>query len=466
MWRSLTWLLLGLLLPAAADCEQSYRVYTEHPRLWLDARRLRLLRRERERDSVRWQQLQLLKKSGQPLPEEPLLRALEYQVAADEAAGRQAVSWARKLAASAASPDLAELRQLAVVFDWCYPLLSEDDRARLVARMTRGITTFSTQSAMRSFTAVVLAAIVLADDWPGSERSLAAAFEKTWRLALLPSLREGKALDAPADRVAFLEMCHATRANLNLDLWEQAPVYFKQFPIYLLLQYYPPPLTVAGHRFRQPSEPSQSKSDPTAQGELARTAELLTVAYETNSVETQFLQGWITHDIYRLRTATGAWHEFVWMNPYQPGLSYYNVPLHLHDELAGRLWARSSWDDNAAWVGYFNGELQLFADERRSVVDPAVQSTPIVFPQLAVAPVNGDATFKVRLAEGRDIYVVGLQSGKTYWVKTAGGKFIPRQAQKGGILPLEAEPEVETSFEIKSADPNPPPPTPDRKKKK
>ena len=33
-----------LLLPIAAQAEQSYRVYTEHPRLWLNARHLRLLR--------------------------------------------------------------------------------------------------------------------------------------------------------------------------------------------------------------------------------------------------------------------------------------------------------------------------------------------------------------------------------------------------------------------------------------
>src|SRR5262249_36591985 len=154
--------------------------------------------------------------------------------------------------------------------------------------------------------------------------------------------------------------------------------------------------------------------DPALEGELARVAEMLTVAYETNSVETQFLQGWITHDIYRLRTPTGAFYEFLWMNPYQPGLSYYNVPLHLHDETAGRLWARRSWDDDAAWVGYVNGELQLFADGQRGVVDPATQAQPIVFPHLAVAALRGDGAFKVRLAEGRDVYIVGLQPGRIY----------------------------------------------------
>ncbi|HYM09307.1 MAG TPA: hypothetical protein VEU62_01170 [Bryobacterales bacterium] len=459
-------LLLASLLPIGAECEQSYRVYTEHPRLWLDARRLRLLRRERERDSIRWQQLQLLVKSGQALPEEPLVEAFEYQVAQDEPAGRQATAWAVKRAGVAGDPDAEELRRLAVVLDWCYPLFGEAERAAVVKRMARGIAQVSAQNGIRPFASAALAAIAVADDWPGSEQALAAAFEKRWRQALLPRLREGRALDAPEDRVAFLEMCHAVRNNLQLDLWEQAPAYFKQFPYYLLLQYYPAPVTVGGHRFRQPSQPSSARPDPAVAGQLARVAELLTAAYDTNSVETQFLQGWITHDIYRLRAPSGALYEFLWMNPYQPGLSYYNVPLHLYDELGGRLWARSSWDDDATWVGYFDGELQLFADGKPTVINSKLQPAPIVFPQAAVVAASGEASFKVLLTEGEDVYVVGLEPGKTYWVKSGAALFVPRTAGKGGILSLQVETGTETAFELKASDPNPPAPAMEGKKKK
>ena len=459
-------LFLTLLLPIAAQSQQSYQVYSEHPRLWLNARHLRLLKRERERDSIRWQQLQLLLKSRQALPEEPLIHALLYQVAADEQAGKRAAAWALGHAGVAGAPDTAELRHLAVVFDWCYPLFTDGERARIVARMVRGIQAVPPGAGIRPFGSAVLAAIVVADDWPGSEQSLTAAFEKKWRPALLPAVREGRALDAAADRVAFLEVCHAARDNLNLDRWSHAPAYFKLFPIYLLLQYYPSPVTIAGHRFRQPSQPSTSRADPAVEGELSRVAEMLTAAYETNSVETQFLQGWITHDIYRLRSPSGAFYEFLWMNPYQPGLSYYNVPLQLHDEAAGRLFARSSWDDDATWIGYFLGELQLFADEQRTVLKPSALPSPIVFPQLAVVPASGDATFKVRLVEGDEVFVVGLEAGKTYWVNTGEGKSVPRIAGKGGILLLQVETGVDTNFELRTSDPNPPPPTPEKKKKK
>lgn len=453
-------------LPVAANCEQSYRVYTEHPRLWLNARRLRLLRRERERESVRWQELVSLIRSRQALPEEPFVRALQYQVEGDQPAGKQAAAWAVKRAALATAPDAAELRDLAIVFDWCYPLLEPAERGRVVGRMARGAAAAAAQSSMRAFAAGVLAAMALADDWAGAEQYLSAAFEKKWRQQLLSQLSTGTLLDAPAERVAFLEMCHAARDNLNLELWDQAPRYFKQFPIYLLLQYYPATVTLAGQPFHQPSEPSASKSDPVAAVELSRTAELLTAAYETNSVETQFLQGWIAHDVYRLRTPRGSPYEFLWMNPYQPGLSYYNAPLHLYDEAAGRLWARSSWDDDAAWIGYFGGELQLFADGERSVVKPGEQAAPITFPQIAVVPAAGNASFKVRLTEGTDVFIVALRSGTTYWVKTADRGFATRTSHNGGILPVQVEAGIETPVELRTSDPNPPPPRPAARKKK
>ena len=311
----------------------------------------------------------------------------------------------------------------------------------------------------------MLASIALADDWPGSEQALTTAFEKRWRTELLPALRDGRGLGPPADAVAFLEMCHPAQDNLNLDLWSQAPAFFRQFPVYLLLNYYPAPIVVEGHRFRHPAELTTAQSDPAALGELARVTELLTAAYETNSVETQFLQGWITHDIYRLRTPTGAFYEFLWMNPYQPGLSYYNVPLHLYDERGGWLLARSSWDDDAAWVGYFQGEFQLFADGQRSLLNPALQSAPIVFPQSAVIAAKVDSTFQVRVPEGEDVFVVGLQAGRTYWVKSGDEKFVSKVAGKGGALHLKVTLSLETTFELRSADPNPPPPTLEKKKK-
>jgi hypothetical protein len=32
----------------------------------------------------------------------------------------------------------------------------------------------------------------------------------------------------------------------------------------------------------------------------------------------------------------------------------------MHDSLLGRLFVRSGWDESAAWLGFFSGELQMF----------------------------------------------------------------------------------------------------------
>ena len=63
-WRSGIMTVAGLLAlwPALVAQDDEFRVYTDHPRLILTAQRLRLLKRERERESQRWRQFELLVK--------------------------------------------------------------------------------------------------------------------------------------------------------------------------------------------------------------------------------------------------------------------------------------------------------------------------------------------------------------------------------------------------------------------
>src|SRR5579863_10073870 len=90
--------LLGLALvvignPLAAQ-DEDLHVYTDAPRLLLTKPRLRLLQRERERNSMRWQQFDALVAAGAPTPEAPLAQALYYRVAGTAAAGKKALDWA------------------------------------------------------------------------------------------------------------------------------------------------------------------------------------------------------------------------------------------------------------------------------------------------------------------------------------------------------------------------------------
>src|SRR5258708_1813690 len=117
---------LGAVL-AAQTGDDPVAVFTEHPRLLLRPQRLRLLKRERERGSARWQQFEALVAGGAPMPERGFAWGLYSVVAGNEALAREAI----KLAMTGA----VDLRQQALVFDWCQNLLSDSQRRDLAARL-------------------------------------------------------------------------------------------------------------------------------------------------------------------------------------------------------------------------------------------------------------------------------------------------------------------------------------------
>ncbi|MEI9811267.1 MAG: hypothetical protein WDO18_00705 [Acidobacteriota bacterium] len=92
------------------------------------------------------------------------------------------------------------------------------------------------------------------------------------------------------------------------------------------------------------------------------------VALDTNAVNYQYVQGLLMADRFAMRSSLGAPYEFLWANPYQPGLAYQTLPLAYHDEVSGHVFARTSWDEDATWLGYFDGTLQLFRNGGRQTV--------------------------------------------------------------------------------------------------
>src|ERR1035441_8163640 len=141
----------GWLATAGPQSGEPVTVSTDHPRLFLRPARLRLLKRERERASARWQQFDALMAGNAPMPEPGLAEALDYQISGNAAAGRQAVAWAL-------GPG-DDLRQLALVFDWCQELLSEAQRRDLAARIQKGMAAAADDS-MAAVRSRVLAAVL------------------------------------------------------------------------------------------------------------------------------------------------------------------------------------------------------------------------------------------------------------------------------------------------------------------
>ena len=178
------------------------------------------------------------------------------------------------------------------------------------------------------------------------------------------------------------------------------------------------------------------------------------VAYDSNAPETQLLQGFLMNDRFAMRGTAGIAHEMLWANPYQPGLSYYHVPLAQHDAIGGQLFVRSAWEDDASWIGFFEGQLQLFAGGSVTRVDPRLAHEPMDIEEATIffgrdakkfrvpqhkAETTGDDAAAVADATV-DVFIVGLEPLKPYHVEVDGEEMYEESADPGGIIFLPGAP--------------------------
>jgi hypothetical protein len=415
-------------VPAGAD--EPVAVSTDHPRLFLRPQRLRLLTRERERTSVRWQQFDGFLAGEAPMPEPGFAEALYYQVSGNTAAGQRAVAWAL-------GPG-DDVRQLALVFDWCQKLLSESQRRALAARLQQRMAATESDESIPAVRARVLAAVALFDHVPDiPNRELERVVRNWWGAKMAPSFAAGQNVVPREDAYALFEMLHALRDSTNIDLRESSPRFFKTFPIEHLMSYYPAAFRGEDNDFRvgvseKPGEPDLQ------QATLSRAADLAMVAYDTNSEENQYLQGWLMHDNFMLRSTLGAPYEFLWANPYQPGLSFTLLPLIFHNAESGRLFVRSDWDDDAEWFGYFDGAAQLFRDGRRAVLHVAGANAPITFPSAVIYLGASGMKFRLTLNEDQGaVILAGLSPHHTYQVEIDDEEVFEETTDPAGILVLD-----------------------------
>lgn len=436
-------LLPGLTAGAQTLVPDGFRAYTDAPRLFLLPARLRLLRRERDRRSLRWEQFETLWDAGSEFPEFGWTAALRYQIAQDESAGRQAVAWA-------ARPDPAGdgmLRQIALIVDWCGPLMSAADKASIFPKLERAMG--GNAVSIAEVRTKALAALALAEARPAaSEKALREVYEGFWMGRFIPGLRDAKLHVPNADANAVLELMHCFRDNLNFDLRETFAKWFKDYPLTHILAHYPEPFPAAENEYRIPADTQIDKRGPdVTKATLSRAAELAMVAFDSNAPETQLLQGFLMNDRFLMRGALGITYELMWANPYQPGLSYYHVPLVVHDALGGELFVRSSWEDNAAWLGFFGGQLQLFADGEVVRIDPNAAHDPMDMVEATVFFARGAAKFRTPERKAPevnadnaggdaldDVFIIGLEPGRGYHVEVDGEGMFETSSDVGGII--------------------------------
>ena len=434
--------LLALPLWLVATPVEDLRVEGEHPRLLLTQRRLRLLKREKDRNSFRWQQFSALVRGKVQLPEPGFALALYYQVAGEEEQGRAAVGWAL-------TPSARDLRQLALVFDWCQPLLDSQQRAALAAKLKTALerpTQSGTLPQMRDQVFAAIAASGHLDRLP--EARLNEIVNRWWAQEAAPELESGRLRFPRSEIYALYEFLHAVRDNLNADLRESAQSYFKDLPAYQLLTYRPAPYDAGENEFHIPVTDKPGEPDLT-RAALSRAAEFAMVAFDTNALESQFLQGWLIRDRFLMRGPFGAPYEFLWANPYQPGLSVYHMPLYLRDAKAGALLVRSSWEENSRWFGLDKGTMLVLESGRLQTIDPLRAGALdfgdclILFPsQHRGVTVSGGET------KGKTIFWVGLQPHHKYEVRVAAGASRIEAADAGGVIVTAIPPRAEQTVAV------------------
>jgi hypothetical protein len=410
--RALAAVLLAFCCWAQAPADP-VTVDTQHPRLFLTPARLRLLKRERERSSERWRALDSVANGA-------FERALQYQVSGDAAVGRQAI------ASALAGMDL---RELALVFDWCQDLLTDAQRIDLAGRIAKGMAALASDESVPAISERTLAAVAIYGDYPEApEAELNWVVHTWWEGGIAPALKAGKDVIPRDDALPLFEMLHAVRDATGIDLRKDCPHYFVNLPTERLLSYYPAAYKGASNRYRAGAGPPNALL-----ASRSRAADLAMVAFDPNAPESQPLQGWLMHDPFAMRDGFGAPYEFLWANPYQPGLSYYHLPPAYYDDVFGKLFVRSGWDDSATWLGCWDGAVQKFANGHAEAVDPATAGAESFD---AAVVMFGSHDFRIKLDTGQRLFVAALEPRQAYRVAIEGGKPFEAAADVGGILEL------------------------------
>jgi hypothetical protein len=123
------------------------------------------------------------------------------------------------------------------------------------------------------------------------------------------------------------------------------------------------------------------------------------------------------------------------------------MPLVFHDAVSGHVFARSSWDEDATWIGFFDGHLQLFRNGRIETLRAGATFPPIRIGD-AVLMKGTDPEWKFR-ADGEALFVLGLTPKTPYDVEIDNEELTERQTDTGGTLVISLPPGLDLGARIK-----------------
>jgi hypothetical protein len=357
------------------------------PHLLLNSQRLRRLKRDRTRQTVRWVNFENRVQTVPDSPERGFELALYYAVTGDEARGREAIAWALQ------HPDH---RQIALVLDWCGPLLTDEQRKQLIAHAPT-VAVYSSAPPARDSYFMSLAS-----------GHVPPTYTDVQTRSFIDNLQRGAFSDSE-QLYAACEFLMAYRASQRVDLRESAVHFFADLPTEFLLSLKP-------DKAEHPDW-------------MTHIAALALVAVDPNLQASQFLQGWAMEDRQMIREGPGVAFEFLWADPYLPGVGYQNLDPWAYDPDAGRLFARTDWSPQACWIGISKSGIQ---NEHCAL---NWQNTTAKFGHLSLVPMTTECA-ELPQRKGNDFAILWKLPPNQVVTFTAEEEQHTAQADSSGMLRL------------------------------
>ncbi|MBL0159609.1 MAG: hypothetical protein IPP47_21255 [Bryobacterales bacterium] len=162
-------------------------------------------------------------------------------------------------------------------------------------------------------------------------------------------------------------------------------------------------------------------------------------------------------DRFLMRGDFGITYEFLWANPYQPGLSFTYMPDLFHGQ--GQLLARGGWDEDATWFGYWGRQAGVYERARVAVkLDgrPAPMNLGAVQVFFASAGLKVESGWLPPPEEGAKPveevgFLVGLAPDTRYDVEVDDEEMYEAKTDSGGILELKFAPGRKAGVRLKKS---------------
>ena len=110
------------------------------------------------------------------------------------------------------------------------------------------------------------------------------------------------------------------------------------------------------------------------------------------------------------------------------------MPLRLHDERTGRLFLRSTWEEDATWLGYVDRQIQLFEGGQIKLIALENRKSPLAIGDSVVMQGQPKMQFTIGADSPPNLFILGLQPGSRYTIEVDDEELAEGRSDAGGVL--------------------------------